>query len=503
MKRLTKVIVCGLLSAFCLLSTQSPVEAEANSAQRYWEGITATGAMIMDETCPIEVQHEKLVFDLQEFPSNYYQSTESFLSYSGKVSAQYTFYNPADYTVKATLAFPFGRVPYYADTYDETTGEHNYSIDTEKYEITVNGEAVEKEIRYTLAGYFDDFNIEMDLPQIKDGYIDDSFYSPLLPVTQYYYEVTGLDAETYRSAYACFTYKGDYTKNRIWVVPTNGAKVQKNGITLGSWAGNNGKTFVVYVIGEPLTEELDWKIYKNASMDEEIAGDVILRSDKIGTMTFEEFVYNCYFGEYQRANGVSQFDWYNAVVYSLNECLDEEYGYIKYAGMNSQTEFMRWYQYEVEIPAKSTIVNVVTAPMYPSIDTGYEPPVYGYTYLLSPANTWKTFGNLDIEIHTPYYLVDDSWGFAKTEYGYSLSLEGLPDSELEFTLSTSENPENMRAKRGCQTTALYIVLIPFMYISAGCNWLGETVGCSSSAMVSGVFSSAFLMLILLWMKRRK
>lgn len=501
MKNLTKALLSCLVAIFCIGSSNNYVKAEANSAQRYWEGISATGALIMDETCPIEVQHEKLVFDLQEFPANYYNSAQSFLEYSGKVSAQYTFYNPTDYMVKATLAFPFGRVPYYADTYDETSGEYNYSIDAEKYDVMVDGVPVEKEIRYTLAGYFDNFNIEMDLPQIKDGYVEDEFYSPLLPVTRYYYEVTGIDAEVYRSAYACFTYKGDYTKNRIWVVPTNGAKEQKNGITLGSWAGNNGKTFEVYVIGEPLTEELNWKIYQNASMDEEIAGDVILRRDKIGTMTFEEFVYNCYFGEYQRANGVSQFDWYNAVVYSLNECLDKEYGYIKYMGMNAQTEFMRWYQYEIEIPAKSTIVNTVTAPMYPSINAHYEPPIYGYTYLLSPAKTWKTFGSLDIEIHTPYYLFEDSFGFTKTEYGYALSLEGLPDGELGFTLSTSETPKDMSAKRGCQTAATYLILIPFMYLAAGCNWVGETVGCSSA--IGGALPTALVFVVLLFMKKRK
>ena len=501
MKKLTKAILACFGVMICTFSSVNQVKAEANSAQRYWEGVSAMGALIMDETCPIEVQHEKLVFDLTEFPANYYDTAQSFLEYSGKVSAQYTFYNPKDYTVKATLAFPFGRVPYYANTYDETTGENNYSTDAEKYDVMVDGIPVEKEIRYTLAGYFEDFNVEMDLPQIKDGYAEDEFYSPLLTVTKYPYEVTGLDATSYRSAYACFTYKGDYTKNRLWVVPTNGAKAQKNGITLGSWAGNNGKTFEVYVIGEPLTEELDWVIYENGAQEKQIAGDVVLRRDKITTMTFEEFVYTSYFGEYQWQNGISQFDWYNAVVYSLNECLDEEYGYIKYMQMNSQREFMRWYQYEIEIPAKSTIVNTVTAPIYPSINAHYEPLIYGYTYLLSPAKTWKTFGSLDIEIHTPYYLFEDSFGFSKTEYGYALSLEGLPEGELEFTLSTSETPTDMRAKRGCQTTAAYLLLIPFMYLAAGCNWVGETVGCSSA--IGGVLPTALVLVALIFMKRRK
>ena len=498
MKTPSKILLCSLLAVLFTAVSITPIKANANSAQRYWEGTAATGAMIMDETCPIEVAHEKLVFDLKEFPSNYYASTESFLAYTGKVSAEYTFYNPEDYAVKATLAFPFGKIPYYGATYNPETGENNYSIDAEKYDITVDGVPVEKEIRYTLAGYFDDFDIESDLPQIKDAYAEDEFYSPLLTVTRYSYEVTGLDAENNRSAYASFTYKGDYTKNRLWLRYNNGAKVQKNGISLGRLADNNGRTFEVYVFGEPLTDELEWTIYENVSQKTVIEGDVILRSDKIDTMTFEEFVYTSYFGEYQRENGISQFDWYNAVVYSLNECLDKEYGYIQYAGMNTQTQFMRWYQYEIEIPAKSKIINEVTAPIYPSINTKYQPAIFGYTYLLSPAKTWKQFGNLDIEIHTPYYLVNDTLGFTKTDYGYSLSFVGLPDGELEFTLSTSQNPTRQK-NNGCGTTWLYILMIPLAFIEGGC----EAVGCSSSTMVGGVFSSGLLMLILLWMKRRK
>ena len=165
--------------------------------------------------------------------------------------------------------------------------------------------------------------------------------------------------------------------------------------------------------------------------------------------------------------------------------------------MNAQSQFMRWYEYEFEVPAKTKIINVVTAPMYPSINTQYEPAIHGYTYLLSPAKTWKSFGNLDVEIHTPYYLVDDVLGFTKTDYGYSLSFAGLPDKELEFTLSASETPTYTQS--GCGTTWLYIIMFPLAFIEGGC----EAVGCSSSAMIGSVFSTSLLMLILLWMKRRK
>ncbi len=494
-KALIGILICSIMASLGVATSTPQIKAEANSAQSHWEGVSATGAIVMDETCPIEVQHERLVLDLPTFPSNYYSTMEEFLAYDGKVTAEYTFYNPEDYTVKATLAFPFGRVPYYGNTYDPETGKYNAAADTEKYDVTVNGAPVEKEIRYTLAGYFEDFNIDKDLPQMRNEYVEDEFYTPLMPVTRYSYHISGIDEEL-GSVYAACTYKGDASKNRIWV-NTSGIKQVDDQLVFGSWV-SNGAAITVYVIGEPLKEDLEWTIYEHGTLKNEIPGCVV-HSEKNQTMTFEEFVYTCYFGEYQRQGEISQHDWYNAVVYSLNECLREEYGVITYAKMNAQTEFMRWYQYELEIPPKSTVINAVTAPIYPSITTNYTSPLYGYTYLLSPAKTWRKFGKLDIEIHTPYYLIKDKDGFVKTDYGYALSLDGLPKEELEFTLSAEENPKSTRSS-GCGLLFILMLMVPISYlIDIG----QELVGCVSVITSCGVFGSIFITMAVLLFKKRK
>ena len=97
--------------------------AYANSAQRHWSGTDVTGAVVTGEDCPIVVERELLTFDVQEFPEQYYPDTDSFLAYTGKVTAEYTFRNPADYTVTATLVFPFGDPPQYGEySYDQATG---------------------------------------------------------------------------------------------------------------------------------------------------------------------------------------------------------------------------------------------------------------------------------------------------------------------------------------------------------------------------------------------
>ena len=122
MKRLCSI----LLSTFLLLS---PTVVSANSAQTYFQGISATGTMVTGEQSPIIVQKENLIFDLQEFPLEHYAEEADYLAYSGKVTAEYTFHNPADYDVTAKLAFPFGQTPDYGYYF-------NYSYHTIGYTMT-------------------------------------------------------------------------------------------------------------------------------------------------------------------------------------------------------------------------------------------------------------------------------------------------------------------------------------------------------------------------------
>ena len=158
---------------------------------------------------------------------------------------------------------------------------------------------------------------------------------------------------------------------------------------------------------------------------------------------------------------------------------------------------MRWYQYDIEIPAKGTIVNTVTAPIYPSINVNWEPSIYDYTYLTSPAKTWRKFGGLDIEINTPYYLVKDAYGFVKTETGYALSLEGLPEDELEFTLSSNENPQKLTNQvKSCLTGCVFIVLAPYSYIT-------NEMGCYSVIGTCATYAPIALSAIVLLFKKRK
>ena len=148
--------------------------------------------------------------------------------------------------------------------------------------------------------------------------------------------------------------------------------------------------------------------------------------------------------ERPEASPVSDTDWYNAVIAEFNQSTVGESGIISsLPSLDLSNRLMRWYEYDITLGAGQRIVNTVTAPMYPTIDEGYSPSIYNYTYLLSPAATWRSFGTLEININTPYFLLDDTTpaGFTQTDTGYTLRTDRLPDGQLTFSLSESQSPE--------------------------------------------------------------
>ena len=417
---------------FCLLLVLSPVQVLANSAQTDWRGVDATGALVVGEESPIIVEHEELVFEIQEFPQEYYSEDADFLAYAPSATARYTFYNPSDYTVTARLAFPFGAAPDYSANYYD-------AIDAEKYGVSVDGVSIEKQVRHTLTDLGGSFDVERDIPLLYDDYVEDEFYRPDLPVTMYVFE-PNVDLTKYESAYAAIDLSFDEIKTRAFLKYGNGASTTVSAVRLGEFV-DEGDQYVLYVMGEQVELE-PWKFYTNGGTTAQIDGTMELLYTM--EMTFEELVMEKY-----PEGDVSKTDWYNAVVASANR-YQMAHGvigmeFILNGEYNVRRFLMQWFYYEISLEPGQRMVNQVTVPMYPAIDADYEPPVYNYTYLLSPASTWAEFGTLDITVNTPYNLVGEpSVAFEKTTSGYAVSLEGLPEGELEFTLSTVENPEQSK-----------------------------------------------------------
>ena len=431
MKHAKRFLSLGIL--FLLILSLMPVPALANSAQMQWEGTNSTGAIITEEDCPVIVEHELLTFDIGQFPEQHYQEVSDYLSYSGSVTAEYTFYNLEDYAVTATLVFPFGAIPDYGLIRDSETDELLRYPDTEKYDITVDGQNIDRTLRHTLIFWGHQFELDTDMANLHNGFMDDPFYSPDMTVTRYTYTPSDVDTETFNAASAAFILSADPAKTKVYIEGQNGGKLLDDAVQIEGWV-NMDEPFVVNVIGKPLDQMLDWKFYENGACEDEIDGTMTLTNTE--TTTLKEFLLQ----GYDPGSGILDYDWYNAMVTGLNH-FEWEYGAVSSTefGFDISDRLMRWYEYEISVDPGERVINTVTAPIYPSIDSSYEPPVYEYTYLLSPAKTWAEFGNLDIVIKTSFYMLENE-DYEKTGEGYTLSLTGLPEGELSFKLSADENP---------------------------------------------------------------
>ena len=417
-KHIVAFILCAVLSFLI------PRTAFANSAQKWWSGADSYGTIITDTECPVIVENELLTFDIPDFPKHSYSNTEDFLAYKASVTAQYTFYNPANYTITAKLEFPFGSFPDYGGRTD----------DVNKYDITINGSAIPKTVRYTLLKKNYSFDPAEDMSNIIDGYIEDKFYYPDLPVTKYVYEIIDYDKK-YNNANVALDYSDEAGYNSKILFKEMSDYKPKLGLYRLRTGLLYNKTLTVYVFGRQPDAPPEWSFYSDSQCDYRINGSTeLVSADK---MTFMEFVMS----EYPEDSYILESDWYNAAVSELKFSGVASYSSIisKPRIFNLKNFLLRWYEYEITLAPGERIVNTVTAPIYPDINESSRPSIYNYTYLLSPAKTWTEFGSLEIVINTPFYLIDNK-EFKKTDTGYQLSLNGLPDGELEFSLSPSKKP---------------------------------------------------------------
>lgn len=425
----------AVLTAFAL-SVPAAVPAHANSAQTSWEGRDAFGAVVLEKNCPVEVERETLTLRIPEFPENGYESKEAFLRYAANVTAEYTFYNPADYDVEMTLVFPFGARPSYFPDYGTYDEEGNFRPDpfddTAGYMITADGTEVERMLRHT---YSQDgiFSLDRDLPRLSAG----RMITAETPAKVYTYRLPSAGPDVF--AEAEFFGTGDPVSTEVMFCGVEHryfSGTVEDGVILKA----DGETFAMWVIGADLYRLPEWRVYTQEKDGETELGTAVLLS--VEDAVFSDLAMKGYLPEY----GVSERDWFNAVCDGFSRDADTHsmISAMSEKELDVSRSLMRWYEYRLKLPAKGRVLNAVTAPLYPTISLDYDDLVCFYTYYLSPASTWADFGAFEARIETPFYLTKEELGFQKTEYGYSFSQNGLPAGELEFALSPSENPKPTR-----------------------------------------------------------
>ena len=431
-KHLFRGALCALLAI--AMTFAAVVPASANSAPRYWSGLTHSGALLTGNACPIEVKSEKLTLSIPDLPEPFAEDEADRAGYKSEMTAEYTFYNPTDETVAALLAFPCGAIPEYAEGSADGPTSEELGEYRARYGAFINGEAAETTVRYALNTGLEHFDVKEALPYQRGELKDDALLRPDTPVTTYVWRFDEIrkDEDGYTEAVLHIPGK----TGRIVVLDKGGIPEWYRDTDKISFTAGNGAEITLTVFGDPLPEDAGWSFAGLGEASGEAPGKAEpISSESVGFMDF------CLRAK-EKYPDASDEDLFNATVDMVNT--GNIYGYID-AGTIVHTaltpDLMCWFEYEITLAPGETLTNTVRAPLYPQIDDNVRPRVYNYTYLLSPAAEWAKFGALEIVIETPFILSNGSIdGFEKTETGYRFAGDGLPEGELTFDLCESKAP---------------------------------------------------------------
>lgn len=410
--------------------------ADANSVQRYFEGIDSSGAIVTMENCPVVVDKEDLDFYIYyQDKSNSQGQYEQF----GSVCATYTFRNPSENTINMDVVFPYG----YKD--------ENKS-DKDDCSVSVDGAQIAWRTRYTHIDYYP-FDIERDLSSLSDDFVQDSFFATTQKVYKYTYSVSG----TAQGLDLTFEYDRNWARKVVCDF-----RSQREGNKQQIVMSTAGKPqLVFYVVGE----DLDIAACDVTVIGGQKGGHLSLVSRQ--EQTFGDEL--AYINRHEDSD-VLDIDWYNALSNTLKSLRDRtvinplEFVISRYP----EFSLFRWCQYTLSIAPGQTIVNSVTVPLFPARNERYIPAVYEFIYYLSPATTWAGFKDLTVNIHTDGYLLNYAIkGFAKTDGGYTYHSDKLPDGELTFKICSEETQKS-------RNSGFIFFVIIFLYILA--IVLGVTVG---------------------------
>lgn len=410
--------------------------ADANSVQRYFEGIDSSGAIVTMENCPVVVDKEDLDFYIYyQGKSNSQGQYEQF----GSVCATYTFRNPSENTINMDVVFPYG----YKDENKSNKDDCSVSVD---------GAQIAWRTRYTHIDYYP-FDIERDLSSLSDDFVQDSFFATTQKVYKYTYSVSG----TAQGLDLTFEYDRNWARKVVCDF-----RSQREGNKQQIVMSTAGKPqLVFYVVGEDLDI---------AACDVTVIGGQ--KGGHLSLVSRQEQTFGDELAYVNRPTGsdVLDIDWYNALANTFNSLHDRavinplEFVISRYP----EFSLFRWCQYTLSIAPGQTIVNSVTVPLFPARNERYIPAVYEFIYYLSPATTWAGFKDLTVNIHTDGYLLNYAKkGFAKTDGRYTYHSDKLPDGELTFKICSEETQKS-------RNSGFIFFVIIFLYILA--IVLGVTVG---------------------------
>jgi hypothetical protein len=397
----------------------------ANSGPVFWQGYPSSDIMSIKADSPITVKSEKLVFDF----SNY---DESDYTISGKVTAAYSMANPTKETQSVQMAFPFvGTL---------------YNLSPESVVISADNIILPYDL------YFGDVvDIRGNPRYEKDTSFD--FANILNTITEEPYKAESFE-ESEKGKLYTIDVKPNANEIVNIVVNFNGNKTKVLANEFNAYERNSERIKITALCDKPITLEVlvlgeDIGIFTNTYKAGEAKGKTDLLTCQIST---QEVEFKSYFMDYVESHTnsslrsmTSDTQLYNLYAKALDRCFKANMGYSSEYDLLEQGDYKRIITlvYTVEFPKNSEKEISVSYNTSGTMDkTETVEPLYSFDYILNPAENYRDFKNLNIEIITPKqapYIVKSSVDLMKGENKlYTATLTNLPEEDLSFTLYAEE-----------------------------------------------------------------
>ena len=442
-KRLSGIAaLCILLCALAILpaSAMSPIEPDP--------GIDVFGVFPKGRKSQLSMDSLTLTYDIPELPADEFGESEILGAYSSTLRLDYTFSNPTDTEQTVKMLFAAGDLPSYAEC-SATSAQH-----AAFYTVELDGERITPELRHVWTSYpqgyrtgYNGYDPREYAGNLRDSYAEHAFFSPDLPVTVYTYQpYSELDADGY--FYYDMTAPFEYDASRTLIFSERNVSVrEENGtpkLRVRVWEDS---LVTLYVLGEDIGE-VNWKLTDDGKRVEGGGARVV---DKKST-TFGELAMS----KYDPNAGISEHDWYNAVLDMMDYCHMEDsclLGYNKSTGSRESVELdvtsnlQGFLTYDVTLGAGESTVNSITLPVYPDVMEYYSPKAATFTYHFHGSSDWKSVGKYTVRIDTKLKIMTDERNslsvdnYKKDWKGYTLPERSTPKSGVYYvTLCKWKNP---------------------------------------------------------------
>ncbi len=436
MHKQIKAAFTALLAA--LLCVLAAVPASAMSSVEPDVGVDVYGVFPQGRKSQLQLDSLALTYDIPELPADEFDASELLGRYSSTLRLDYTFSNPTDTEQSVKMMFAAANVPSYAE--QSSTSAQRAAL----YTIELDGERITPELRHAWTSYpqsyqtgFVGYDPREYAGNLHESYAEHAFLSPDLPVTVYTYQIEPKDGFTGHMT-ALFNHSPDQT----WVFFDRNGSVEDEGVhtrlSRYTWDGDIVK---FYVLGKD-PGEVSWQL--RTTSDKIVYDSPTLASRE--TVTFGELALQYH----DKNTGISESDWYNAVVAMLDFCRFEDSGVLgekNSLDMDVTSHLQCFLTYDVTLGAGESTVNSITLPVYPDIMEYYSPKAATFTYHFHGSSDWKSVGKYTVRIDTGHKIMTDERNsvsidnYKKDWKGYTLPERSTPKSGVYYvTLCKWKNP---------------------------------------------------------------